>query len=337
MQDPDFRYRQLLDWLRHDLGCQPLDIAPASADASFRRYFRIRLEDGTRIVMDAPPPQENVRPFVAIAGLLREAGVQTPAVHAVDAERGFVLLGDFGDRDYLRALDDESAEALYGDALETLLALQRNVAVATAGLPAYDEALLRRELGLFREWLLERWLALALTPAEEALLADTLDLLVQSALEQPRVCVHRDYHSRNLMVTGTGNPGVLDFQDAVIGPLTYDLVSLLRDCYVVWPPARVQAWVDGYRDRLLAAGLLGAGEAGRFGRWFDLMGMQRHLKAAGIFVRLKLRDGKPGYLADIPRTLGYVAEVARAYPELTAFAGFLDQRVWPRLSAGERP
>ena len=332
MLSTDSRFNHLLDWLRSELGLAIDRIEPASADASFRRYFRAFSEDASRIVMDAPPPQENVRPFVRVAGMLRDAGVQTPEIQAVDAERGFVLLGDFGCRNYLDALTAESAHALYADALAALLSLQQGVDPRTADLPGYDEHLLGKELGIFREWLLGHFLALELSQDEQRMLDNTWRLLIDSALEQPRVCVHRDYHSRNLMVTGQNNPGVLDFQDAVIGPITYDAVSLLRDCYIAWPAEQVYAWMESYRDALRQAGLIGAEGAARFRRWFDLMGMQRHLKATGIFARLHIRDGKPGYLKDIPRTLGYVVDVGHRYPELIEFAQFLERRVLPRLA-----
>ena len=282
--------------------------------------------------MDAPPPRENVRPFIKVAGLLGDAGVQVPEVHAVDTERGFVLLADFGHRDYLGALNGETADRLYTDAMDSLLALQSGVSIGDADLPPYDETLLRTELGIFREWLVQRWLGLALSDEEFSLIEDAWQVLIDSALEQPLVCVHRDYHSRNLMVTGVNNPGVLDFQDAVIGPITYDLASLLRDCYIAWPSGQVSAWMESYRERLLSAGLLTESAAPRFQRWFDLMGMQRHLKAAGIFARLKIRDGKSGYLRDMPRTLGYVRDVGRKYPELEELMVWLDQHVLPRLA-----
>jgi aminoglycoside/choline kinase family phosphotransferase len=332
MPPPDSRLNALVDWLRTELGRPLENLAPASSDASFRRYFRGSENGRTYIVMDAPPPQENVRPFLAVAELMRGAGVQTPEVHAADAGNGFVLLGDFGTRSYLDHLAEGTADRLYGDALAALLRLQTGVDAATAPLPAYDEALLRRELEIFREWFLGRLLGLDLSPAESALLDDAWHRLIESALEQPRVCVHRDFHSRNLMVTDEANPGVLDFQDAVVGPIAYDAVSLLRDCYIVWPAERVQGWMDGYRERLAEAGLLDAAGAERFRRWFDLMGMQRHLKAIGIFARLKLRDGKPGYLKDIPRTFGYVVEAGRDYPEFAGFVDFLETHIRPRLA-----
>jgi aminoglycoside/choline kinase family phosphotransferase len=331
MPFPDTRLAALLDWLRVELGRPVETLEPASTDASFRRYFRVRIDGGTFIVMDAPPPRENIRPFLAVATLLRRAGVQTPEIHAADPERGFVLLADFGVRSYLDSLNSESADRLYGDAFAALLRLQTRVDPATTGLPVYDERLLRTELEIFREWFLGRFLGLELRPSEAALLDQVWRRLVASALEQPQVCVHRDYHSRNLMVTERGNPGVLDFQDAVIGPIAYDAVSLLRDCYIAWPASRVDAWLDGYRAKLREAGLLNVAGAEKFRRWFDLMGLQRHLKAIGIFSRLKLRDGKSGYLKDIPRTFGYLVDVSRTYPELAEFLEFLETRIRPRL------
>lgn len=323
----DPRLEALSDWLRQDLKLPVDDIRPASSDASFRRYFRARLGEDAFIVMDAPPAHEDVRPFIHISGLLREAGVQAPRIHAQDIDRGFLLLCDFGDRAYLGALNADTADALYGDAMDSLARMKRGVAIEASGLPPYDEALLYREMDLFRDWFLGRLLNLELSPAHSAILDRTWALLAASALEQPKVCVHRDYHSRNLMVTDRDNPGVLDFQDAVIGPVTYDLVSLLRDCYIAWPKAQVEAWALSYRRRLLDAGLAGERGEAEFLRGFDLMGVQRHLKAVGIFSRLKLRDGKTGYLADIPRTLNYIVEVGAQYPELADFVALLQDRV----------
>lgn len=329
MPTSHLRFNQLSDWLKVELDLEIEGIEPASSDASFRRYYRVFLEHESRIVMDAPPPQEDVRPFVRVAGLMRDAGLQTPEIHAVDAERGFLLLGDLGSRSYLDALTTGTVDRLYADAAEALVRLQQGVTVESADLPRYDKPLLVRELGIFREWLLEGALGLALHANEERMLDAVWEILVDSALEQPTVCVHRDYHCRNLMVTDRLNPGILDFQDAVVGPITYDLVSLLRDCYIAWPDDQVQAWAEAFRQTLERAGRNDVRDAARFRRWFDLMGMQRHLKAAGIFARLKIRDGKAGYLRDIPRTLGYVIEVGRAYPELHQFGEFIEQRVLP--------
>ncbi|NJD05004.1 MAG: aminoglycoside phosphotransferase [Methylococcaceae bacterium] len=325
----DPRLQLINQWLTAELRLPLVDLKPASSDASFRRYFRATVGEGSYIVMDAPPQHEDVRPFIRIANLLRDAGIQAPQIHALDVERGLLLLCDFGNRSYLAELDDTSADRLYGDATASLLRLQRGV--ATDGLPPYDDTLLRNEMNLFRDWFLGRLLSPALNPAELTLLEQAWDRLAASALEQPRVCVHRDYHSRNLMVTERDNPGVLDFQDAVAGPLSYDLVSLLKDCYIAWPYPRIDAWVADYHRQAGELGLTGGAGLDQFRRWFDLMGMQRHLKAIGIFARLKLRDGKSGYLRDIPRTLGYLRDTAGRYPEFTEFCRFLDDRDWSGL------
>jgi hypothetical protein len=308
---PDSRLDQLTAWLRESLGAGISDPVPASSDASFRRYFRLRCGDASYIAMDAPPEREASRPFVEIALRLGMHGVKVPQVYRYDLGLGFMLLSDMGERSYLSALDEAAVERLYADALDTLLRIQ---ATDPTGLPPYDETLLRRELALFEDWLLGKHLGLRLTAGQRRLLHEAFDALVQASLEQPRVFVHRDYHSRNLMA-GPHGPGVLDFQDAVIGPVTYDLVSLLRDCYIAWPRARVEAWALRYRDAAVRAGLIDHTPDEVFLRWLDLTGIQRHLKASGIFARLYRRDGKPGYLADIPRTLGYVLEVGPDHPE----------------------
>ena len=231
-------------------------------------------------------------------------------------------------------LDEETVERLYGDALGALATLQA-CTPDNAALPAYDRVLLLNEMELSREWLVGKHLGLSLDDTQTGVINSVFELLAENALAQPRVCVHRDYHSRNLMQTASNNPGILDFQDAVIGPLTYDLVSLLRDCYIEWPRARVEDWALGYQDLALQSGILHAehDDPQQFLRWFDLMGMQRHLKAAGIFARLMHRDGKAGYLQDIPRTLGYVVDVAGRYDELHVFGRFIDTEVLSRLSA----
>ncbi|WP_207144904.1 aminoglycoside phosphotransferase family protein [Allochromatium vinosum] len=311
----------LRSWLSDVLGPESLELTPASSDASFRRYWRVRRAGETWIAMDAPPEFEDCGRYADLARRFRACGLNTPEIHAEFREQGFLLISDLGDRVYLGELNEQSADRLYGDALDALETLQTRAPVD--GLPQYDTALLTRELGLFREWLLQGLLERPLDARDCERLDRVESVLIASALEQPRVCVHRDYHSRNLMLTEAGNPGVLDFQDAVVGPITYDLVSLLRDCYIAWPEARVRDWALGYFQRACASGLLNAVEAERFERWFDLMGMQRHLKASGIFARLSLRDGKHGYLADIPRTLGYVLDVAGRYPELREFGDWL--------------
>jgi aminoglycoside/choline kinase family phosphotransferase len=303
-------------WAEDLLDTPEYDIQPASADASFRRYFRITLKGATYIIMDAPPDKEDVRPFVAIATRLRGLGLNVPEILQQDLEQGLLLITDLGTRTYLQHLNADTVERLYGDAMGALVVLQKGVFTDDTFLPEYDHALLMREMALFREWYLGRHLGLTLTSAQERVLARAFELLAQKALVQPRVWVHRDYHSRNLMVTGKNNPGILDFQDAVRGPVTYDLVSLLRDCYIGWPRAQVEEWVKGYHDLAQQSGIPVGDDDERFLEWFDWMGVQRHLKATGIFARLNHRDGKPGYLNDIPRTLGYVLEVSERYREL---------------------
>lgn len=322
--------RSLVDgWVRETLGVTDPELEPASSDASFRRYWRVRHAGGTLIVMDAPPEQEDCGRFVRIAGEWRALGLNTPEVLAQDLDRGFLLLGDLGQQLYLDALTPDTVERLYADALAALVAIQ--ACGPTADLPGYDGAFLSRELNIFREWLLERHLGLVLSDAESAMLGAAFEYLIGSALDQPQVCVHRDYHSRNLMVVPGHNPGILDFQDAVLGPVTYDLVSLLRDCYVAWPQARVEEWAMGYYQLAVQSGVLGPVHEESFLSWFDLMGVQRHLKASGIFARLYHRDDKPGYLADIPRTLGYVVEVAAARPDLRGLGCFIQERILPAL------
>ncbi len=283
--------------------------------------------------MDAPPAQEDCGPYVHIAREFLALGLNVPEILQADLARGFLLLSDLGARQYLDELNESSVEGLYGAALEALLSLQAQCDTHAIGLPPYDHALLMREMGLFGEWFVHKHLGLTLNAAQAAELEAICEMLAQSALEQPTVCVHRDYHSRNLMVTEDNNPGILDFQDAVIGPVTYDLVSLLRDCYIAWPPAQVREWARHYRQRALEVGLLSEDNEAQFLRWFDWMGIQRHLKAIGIFARLNSRDGKPGYLKDIPRTLGYVVAISRRYEELQPLHELLRDVVVPRLAS----
>ncbi|MET0050131.1 MAG: phosphotransferase [Candidatus Thiodiazotropha sp.] len=323
------RIEQLKAWLDSLPGFDDYQFEPASGDASFRRYFRISVAEGTFIAMDAPPEKENVLPFVQVAKAFEAIGLNVPHIHAEDFEQGFLLLEDLGKPLYLDQLNPETVERLYGDALGALVTLQ--ACGPREGLPEYDRELLMQEMSLFRDWLLIAQLKLELSEDEEALLSRVFGLLTESALEQPKVCVHRDYHSRNLIVNGRQNPGILDFQDAVIGPVTYDLVSLLRDCYIAWPEDQVEAWVMGYFELACQSGVLREEDESRFLHWFDRMGIQRHLKASGIFARLNLRDGKPGYLKDIPRTLNYVIQAAGRDEDLRGFANFLQDRVIPLM------
>jgi hypothetical protein len=324
------RLQQLERWLELSCRMPHFQIAPASADASFRRYFRVSLPEGRQLIaMDAPPDREDCRPFIDVAGRMAAAGLHVPKIYAEDLDQGFLLLEDLGSLAYLDRLDAESAPALYGDAIRALVQMQASV--SSEGLPAYDREMLLREMALFPDWLLQAHLSIALDDEEQAMLGGVFELLVASALEQPRVFVHRDYHSRNLMVVGRNNPGIIDFQDAVAGPLAYDLVSLLRDCYIDWPLERQWGWLEDYRIAAAAEGVSVGPDTETLARWFDLMGVQRHLKAAGIFARLNHRDGKPGYLGDIPRTLGYIVEVGGRRPEIGPLAGFIERRVLPGL------
>ena len=319
------RQAALQHWLLTQFSEIP-QLEPASGDASFRRYWRLQVQGISHIVVDSPPATENNARFIALAAVLRTLGLNTPQVLAADLEQGFLLLTDLGRATYLDVLTADTADALYHTAIDALLRLQQ--AAVPADLPIYDQALLERELALFEHWLVAEYLQLAMPTA---LFADTSTLLIDNALAQPRVWVHRDYHSRNLIYSDTENPGVVDFQDAVAGPVTYDLVSLLRDCYIDWPPAQVAHWQAYYVEQAIAAGILEPSASAYFSRWFDLMGMQRHLKAAGIFARLAKRDGKPGYLQDLPRTLGYVQTVAAQYPEFADLGAYLSEQIMPRL------
>ena len=296
------RKQQMKQWL-DGLGYQDYSLEVASEDASFRRYFRLRQGDQSWIVMDAPPEKEPCDAYVNIAKKLRGIRLSAPEIIHENHDEGFLLITDFGDLSYLQVLKPENANSLYGDAKAVILQMQTRI--NADDLPAYDEALLRQEMDLFKEWFLEKLLGIVLTPNQMGLWKMTVDSLVKSALEQPQVFVHRDFHSRNLMKIADRNPGILDFQDAVKGPVTYDLVSLLRDCYIEWPEPQVDQWVLDFHDFAVLDHLQGI-KASQFMRWFNLMGVQRHLKAIGIFSRLKLRDGKDQFLKDIPRTLNYL-------------------------------
>ncbi|MBK1645575.1 aminoglycoside phosphotransferase [Thiocapsa imhoffii] len=316
-------------WVAEVLGSDAFELRRASSDASFRSYWRLLHAGGTAILMDAPPAQEDCGRFADLSRRFRAVGVNTPEVFAEDRLNGFLLLSDFGDQVYLRVLDAANVDRLYGDALATLAILQAHG--PTQGLPVFDAAFIRRELDLFHDWFLAAFPDVADQARTSGLLGSVARVLVENALEQPRVCMHRDYHSRNLMQLEHANPGVLDFQDAVVGPVTYDLVSLLRDCYITWPADQVIEWATGYCARAGQQGGFDVPDRARFLRWFDLMGVQRHLKACGIFARLHRRDGKSHYLTDIPRTLAYILAVAPQYPELAALARLLEQQVCPRL------
>ena len=326
MIDQEQRTQALHAWLQRRFPAQQWRIAPASADASFRRYFRISFADGSdsRIVMDAPPEKEDCRPFIAIAALLRGAGLNAPAVLAQDLAQGFLLLSDLGNTTYLSALqqDDARADELFGDAVEALIRWQ--LASRPGVLPPYDAALLRRELDLFPDWYIGRHLGLTLAPQQRALLEEMFALIMASNLAQPAVYVHRDYMPRNLMLTEP-NPGVLDFQDAVYGPVSYDLASLTRDAYISWEEERALDWIVRYWEKARHAGLPVGADFGEFYRDLEWMGLQRHLKVLGIFARIKHRDGKDGYVEDAPRFLRYVRAVTARYNALAPLAHLLDE------------
>lgn len=332
----DTRLKMLSQWIRDLPGFEQATPEPVSGDASFRRYFRVSGDphgtgQKTYIVMDAPPEHEECGPFVAIAHHWHSLDIAVPDVIHEDLTHGLLLLEDFGDQLMLNAVNDQNADQLYGGALDELLRIQQASDTQDYPLPAYDLALLDREMALFPDWLLTRKLGLELSNVERALLDTTFAFLRESALAQPEVAVHRDYHSRNLLVRpGTNRPGVIDFQDAVRGPVTYDLVSLLKDCYVRWPEERIRQWTEDYRLLSAQAGLHKA-DRDTFRQWLELMGMQRHLKAAGIFARLAIRDGKTGFLKDIPRTVGYLVEASSRQAALRHFHEWLTDTVVPAI------
>lgn len=329
IQTDDLRFEDIKSWIESDLNIQNYQLEPASEDASFRRYFRLSSENKSWIIMDAPPEKEDCQPFVKVATLIEAAGVHAPHIYNFNQLQGFMQLSDLGCTAYLSELNDQTVDVLYADAIQAIVKMQG----ISADLPEYNSELMAFEMSLFKDWYLEKHLGFQLTDAQNITLENTFNLLSDSALQQKVVFVHRDYHSRNLMIEDTGNsglinpalsnialsnPGVIDFQDAVNGPASYDLVSLIKDCYIAWPRAKQLEWIDQYlqlsnieTDRQL------------FIKQLDFMGMQRHLKATGIFARLNHRDGKPGYLNDIPRTLAYIFDVCERYEELSVFLKLL--------------
>jgi aminoglycoside/choline kinase family phosphotransferase len=316
-----------LAFVRRHLQNSGFRIAPASADASFRSYWRVETADSTPILssfvlMDAPPDKEPIAPWLDIGSRLRAVGVHAPEVFASDANEGFVLMEDLGTRTYLPELNEASADALYADALAALARMQQ---ADTAGLPPYDRNFLVAEMELMPEWFLKRHLGFTPSCEEWDVIEAAFTFLVHAVLEQPRTFVHRDYHSRNLLATADHSPGVIDFQGAMFGPVTYDLASLLRDCYIEWDDARVATWAESFRQRVAAKT-----DAATFRRWFDLTGLQRHIKVLGIFCRLHYRDAKAQYLGDLPLVWRYVMAIAGRYPELVDFSTLLQRAVGGR-------
>ena len=349
--ETDLRAQARRAWTCRVLDDPDLQLQSASADASFRSYWRVTQNGHSWIVMDSPPELEDPQPWLEMSARLLAAGLHVPVVYAQDLQQGFLLIEDLGNQMYLPALNTNSVDALYDHAMTALLRMQRDV--DTDGLAPYNREFLSRELELMPEWFLGKHLGYTPTCEMWDVLEGAFTTLLSSALEQPRCFVHRDYHSRNLLIipensstaaphsvqfSGAGlvapaqqNPGIIDFQGALLGPITYDLASLLRDCYIVWNNERVEGWVEAYRQRLLNAQVLNADiDSKHFLRWFDLMGLQRHLKVLGIFCRLYYRDGKRGYLNDLSRVYDYVINVARRYPELSELVALLNTVVGPR-------
>ena len=339
------RQEQLTEWLRHLFPGAPFQIAPASADASFRRYFRATFADGSsRIVMDAPPAHEDCRPFVHVTRLFERAGTHVPHLYAQDLEQGFLLLSDLGSTTYLQALTPGNARDLYGAATDALLKIQ--LASCEEELPPYDEALLRRELDLFPEWYVANHLGVTLSDKQRSALETAFRRILDNNLAQPRVYVHRDFHSRNLMYVQSlprdfagadgivPNPGILDFQDAVYGPITYDLASLFKDAYVRWDEAEIMDWLIRYWEKARAAGLPVRADFGEFYRDYEWMGVQRHVKVLGIFARLCHRDGKDGYLKDMPLVFEYLYKACARYVDLKPLQVLLEELHPEAITAG---
>lgn len=318
----DDRQQALHQWAIKQLGHNDIKITALAGDASFRRYFRLHWDNQSLVAMDAPPDKEDCHPFVILSNIFSKQGLHVPQVLHTDFTNGFLLLTDLGDHVYFNQLNKNNADQLYETAIDSLLMLQQCQPTHDFNFPAFDN-LMVEELSRFREWYLLRHLQLNLTTHEETLLGDSFNMLVKSATQQPQLCVHRDYHSRNLMVLPQQKVGILDFQDAVWGPVTYDLVSLLRDCYISWPQEKVQQWMEIYFTKAQSQGMLRTHTLNEFQHWFDWMGMQRHLKAIYIFARKFHRDDNPNYLNDIPRTLNYIFQMGEQYKEFQPLIKFL--------------
>lgn len=327
------RNSDLQNWLTDVFNTSNFNLRSASEDASFRTYHRLFLKNKTFIVMDAPPEQENCKSFIKVTKKLHACNVNAPVIHDVNIEQGFLLLSDLGNDLYLDKLNDGSVYDLYSDAINALVNIQNLVNVG--GLDEYDKNLLSSEMNLFTEWLVEKHLQIELKETQRKDLIKLFDLLVRNAEQQPKVFVHRDFHSRNLMVTKENNPGIIDYQDAVYGPISYDLVSILKDCYIKWPEEEINKWVDFYLNKLYEEKSKFKINRDEFVRWFDLMGVQRHLKASGIFARLSHRDQKHNFLKDIPRTLTYIVDLKETYKELQPICVMIEESILPKLKESE--
>ncbi len=327
MNNMDQRLKLIQHWLKNELGIKDFEITAASADASFRRYFRIRFDQRSLIVMDAPPEKEDCSDFINISAAMKRSGLHVPEVLEKDLAKGFLLLTDLGTEQYLEHLDEQRADKLYSDAIDALIQLQSRGQQSGLQLPEYTHSLLMDEMALCQTWFLEKHLQIALNEKEKQIFNHALNWLAEQALQQAQVWVHRDYHSRNLMVCASNNPGILDFQDAVFGPHTYDLVSLLKDCYISWPRKRVEYWLREYQVKAQQAGIAGCDDFEQLRNNFNAMGAQRHIKVMGIFARLHIRDGKDGYLNDLPRVLFHLLDACEHLPELKALVVLLEQKI----------
>lgn len=326
----DLRREGLAHWVGRALGMQfSAELSDLTCDAGFRRYFRTDTNPSL-IAVDSPPQQTKPAHFVALADYLRRNGIHTPMVVAADTAQGYLLLEDLGDTQLFGVLSSDSVEGLYAEVMSELLCLQQ-IPREESLFPKYDSELLLTEMRIMPEWLAGKLLGYQLPATEAQLLEETFQLLLDNAASQPQTLVHRDYHSRNLMIRGGERPGIVDFQDAVWGPVTYDLASLLRDCYIRWPRERVERWALAYAATAEAAGVLEPEEPERFLRWFDWMGLQRHIKVLGLFPRLSLRDGKQGYLGNLPLVIRYVLETAGRYPELKPFSDWFGSQLLPLI------
>jgi aminoglycoside/choline kinase family phosphotransferase len=319
----DPRLAQLHEWIKENLGNIEYSLDAISGDASFRRYFRLVSSDHHFIAVDSPPEKESNDAFIHVTHLLAAEGLPVPHIHYSSLDFGFFLLNDLGDELLLDILNEDNVENLYNKALNALAIIQQTSATS---LPLYDENLLLQEMELFREWFLTSHLSLQINGDDNQMLNDTFNDLANNALQQPQVFVHRDFHSRNLMNIDSKHPGIIDYQDAVLGPITYDLVSLLRDCYIAWPNEKVNEFALAFYNKVANEKTMSNTDEESFLKWFDLMGIQRHLKAIGIFSRLNIRDNKANYLQDIPRTLSYIKSVAENHPETHNLSVFLNKK-----------
>ena len=315
------RLEDLSHWISEVFDETSFHLMPLSGDASFRQYWRLYVHERTYVVMDAPPEKENCLPFLLIGNKIKAVGLSAPEVYHVNLNDGFLVLEDLGDQLYIDSLNEITVRHLYHDAINALIKMQREIDASS--LPKYDASLLRQELDLFPKWFLQKHLKRSLTWAEEAIIDHAFSWIIEEVVRQPRVFVHRDYHSRNLMIVKGNNPGIIDYQDAVLGPITYDLVSLLRDVYIAWPSSEVDNWRELYCTMSVESKLLTGAEIEQLPHWFDVMGVQRHLKIAGIFARLYHRDMKPRYLEDLPLTFGYLLSIVKQFPALREFHDLL--------------